>query len=147
MAPPPSIIRVKRIDCGFEPMIWAWANQERSRIDAHWRERLQHNAQLYDGRVLLLGRGGIEGDAFRGSYFETSYANFLGWRDFGYPDTSVRNCFAMAALLSADGAYILGQMGQTTANPGRILLSGGHAGTRRSGLRQSRSCRQRIART
>jgi 8-oxo-dGTP pyrophosphatase MutT (NUDIX family) len=125
MALPPSIVRINRIDCGFEPMNWAWADRERSRIDAHWRERLQRNAHLYDGRVLLLGRGAIEGDTFRGSYFATSYANFLGWRDFGFPDTSIRNCFAMAALLSADGAYILGQMGQTTASPGRIYFPAG----------------------
>jgi hypothetical protein len=125
MGQQPSIIRVKTIACGFEPMAWAWADRERARIDANWRERLRRNAHLFDGRILLLARGAVTGDAFEGQYFETSYANFLAWRDFDYPDASVRNCFAMAALQSTDGAFILGEMGQTTASPGRIYFPAG----------------------
>jgi hypothetical protein len=123
--PQPSIARVKTVTCGFEPMAWVWAERERARIDAHWRERSRLNAHLYDGRVLLLAQGSLAGDTFEGQYFETSYANFLAWRDFDYPDTSVRNCFAMAALQSSDGAFILGEMGPRTASPGRIYFPAG----------------------
>jgi hypothetical protein len=125
MGAQPSIIRVKTIACGFEPMTWAWADRERVRIDANWRARVLRNAHLFDGRVLLLARGEVAGDVFEGQYFETSYANFLAWRDFDFPDTTVRNCFAMAALQSSDGAFILGEMGHTTANPGRIYFPAG----------------------
>jgi hypothetical protein len=49
----------------------------------------------------------------------------MAWRDWNFPDTSVRNCFAMGAIRSADGAYLLGVMGTHTANAGRIYFPAG----------------------
>jgi 8-oxo-dGTP pyrophosphatase MutT (NUDIX family) len=49
----------------------------------------------------------------------------LAWGDWGFPDRSVVNCFAMAALLASDGAYLLGVMSTFTANPGRIYFPAG----------------------
>ena len=60
-----------------------------------------------------------------GAYFETDFASFLAWRDWGFPDQSVRNAFPQAALLSADGAFLLGVMGGHTANAGRVYFPSG----------------------
>ena len=60
-----------------------------------------------------------------GSYFETDFASFLAWRDWGFPDRSVRNAFPQAALKAADGAFLLGVMGGHTANAGHIYFPSG----------------------
>ena len=59
------------------------------------------------------------------SYFETDFASFLAWRDWGFPDSDVFNGFGMGALRAADGAFVLGEMGEHTANAGRIYFPSG----------------------
>ena len=79
--------------------------------------------QMWNGRVLLLRRGEIaRRRAAAAPILETDFASFIAWRDWGFPDTSVRNCFPMAALRSADGAFLLGVMGAHTANAGQIYF-------------------------
>ena len=144
------IFSVARLETGFSPAPWDFARDEAARIDAHWRERLAEKPKLFDGRVLLLRNGEIldspEGILFRGAFFETDFRNFLAWRDFGFPDREVFNCFSMAALRSNDGAWLLGEMGQHTAGAGKIYFRRRHAGPRRYFRRSGRSRRQRGAR-
>jgi 8-oxo-dGTP pyrophosphatase MutT (NUDIX family) len=75
--------------------------------------------------VLLLDRHELSGRVLRGRYFETDFASFLAWRDWGFPDADVKNCPAQGALRSADGAFLLGVMGPQTANAGRIYFPSG----------------------
>jgi hypothetical protein len=123
------IFSVARLETAFRPAPWDFAREEAARIDAHWRERLAEKPKLFDGRVLLLRNGEIvdspEGGILRGVFFETDFRNFLAWRDFGFPDREVFNCFAMAALRSIDGAWLLGEMGQHTAVAGKIYFAAG----------------------
>jgi 8-oxo-dGTP pyrophosphatase MutT (NUDIX family) len=65
------------------------------------------------------------GDRFSSSYFETDFASFLAWRDWGFPDSTVFNGFGMGALRCADGAFVLGEMGQHTSTAGRIYFPSG----------------------
>ncbi len=83
------------------------------------------NQQLWNGQVLLLHRFGFSDGVFSSAHAETDYASFLAWRDWDFPDRSVANCYAMAAILSADGAFLLGEMAQDTANAGRIYFAAG----------------------
>jgi 8-oxo-dGTP pyrophosphatase MutT (NUDIX family) len=117
--------RVRTLDCIFEPRPWDWAERESARIDAHWSTIAADNPALFDGRVLVQHRGVFDGDVFRGAYLETRFSRFIAWRDFGFPDTGVRNCFAMAALRSGDGAWLLGVMGDHTSNPGKVYFPAG----------------------
>ena len=59
------------------------------------------------------------------SYFEVDFASFLAWRDWGFPDKDVFNGFGMGALRASDGAFVLGEMGEHTANAGRIYFPSG----------------------
>ncbi len=75
---------------------------------------------------MLLGRDPIfAGERFSAGYFETDFASFLAWRDWGFPDTSVFNGFGMGALRCADGVFVLGEMGHHTSNSGRIYFPSG----------------------
>ena len=80
---------------------------------------------MWNGRVLLGRNPVFSGDRFSASYFETDFASFLAWRDWGFPDPSVFNGFGMGALRCADGAFVLGEMGQHTSNAGRIYFPSG----------------------
>jgi 8-oxo-dGTP pyrophosphatase MutT (NUDIX family) len=75
--------------------------------------------------VLLLSEHTISSRVLTGTYFETDFASFLAWRDWDFPDSSVRNVFPQAALLSGDGAFLLGVMADHTANPGHIYFPSG----------------------
>ncbi|KRR18740.1 hypothetical protein [Bradyrhizobium retamae] len=122
---PPAIYRVSTLDLVVENWAWPFAEARRADIDAHFAERQRERPQLWNGRVLLGRNPMFSGDRFSASYFETDFASFLAWRDWGFPDASVFNGFGMGALLCADGAFVLGEMGHHTANAGRIYFPSG----------------------
>jgi hypothetical protein len=119
------IIPVSRLDLRFEPAPWPFAVERRAEIDAHFAKLQVEKPELWNGRVLLLRRGAIENGVLSGAYLETDFASFIAWRDWDYPDTSVCNCFPMAALRSSDSAFLLGQMGAHTATAGQIYFAAG----------------------
>ena len=85
---------------------------------------------LFNGRVLLLGRRAIETGPngvlkLSGAFFETDYADFLAWEEFGDVEEPVSNCFSMAAIRGDDGAFLLGEMAQHTVNAGQIYFPAG----------------------
>jgi 8-oxo-dGTP pyrophosphatase MutT (NUDIX family) len=122
---PPVIHRVTQLELSVEPWSWPFANQRRDDIEAHFALRRREKPQLWNGRVLLGRHPVFTGDCLRAGYFETDFASFLAWRDWGFPDQSVFNGFGMGALRSSDGAFLLGEMGDHTANAGRIYFPAG----------------------
>jgi 8-oxo-dGTP pyrophosphatase MutT (NUDIX family) len=119
------ILHAAEVACLFEPMAWAFAEQNRARIDAHWDGLIANKPALFNGKVLILHRWSLAGDRFTGAYLMTDYKDFIAWRDFGHPDRKKWNCFAMAALRSADGAFLLGEMADHTANGGAVYFAAG----------------------
>jgi 8-oxo-dGTP pyrophosphatase MutT (NUDIX family) len=123
------ILSIDALDFAFAPRPWPFAETEAERIADHWRARVAQQPRLFNGRVLLLGRHALAADrrgvTLRGEYFETDFAAFLAWRDFGFPDLAVANAFSMATLVGADGAFLLGEMAAHTANAGRIYFPAG----------------------
>jgi hypothetical protein len=123
------IEEVTTIDFRLEQRPWPFAIERAREIDAHWAELVSSNPYLYNGRVILMQRlGGIgpaTGLKLEGTCFIAEYKAFLAWRDFGFADRTISNAFAMAVLRSADGAFLLGEMGPTTANAGKIYFPSG----------------------
>jgi hypothetical protein len=122
---PPVIHRVSTLDLAVEAWPWPFAEARRDEIAAHFAEQQRQRPGLWNGRVLLGRNPVFSGDRIAASYFEVDFASFLAWRDWGFPDPSVFNGFGMGALRGADGAFVLGEMGQHTANPGRIYFPSG----------------------
>jgi len=119
------IHRVTTLDLKVQPWLWPFAEERRADIDAHFASMRIEKPQIWNGRVLLARNPVFSGECFSASYFETDFASFLAWRDWGFPDKDVFNGFGMGALRSADGAFVLGEMGQHTANAGRIYFAAG----------------------
>jgi 8-oxo-dGTP pyrophosphatase MutT (NUDIX family) len=124
---------VAEVDLPFFGGGWRFAETEAERIAERWRARLAAQPRLYNGRVLMLGAHAIETRAdgarvLTGGCFETDYASFIAWRDFGFPDREAFNVFAMAALVGADGGFLLGEMATHTFNAGAIYFPAGTPG-------------------
>jgi 8-oxo-dGTP pyrophosphatase MutT (NUDIX family) len=115
-------VETTRLELRFAPKRWDFAQDRRAEIDAYFAKLQRARPALWNGRVLVLHDWKLESGVFRGAYLDTDFASFIAWRDWGFPDTKVRNSFAMAALQSADGAFLLGVMGAHTANAGKVYF-------------------------
>ena len=130
MSEPFRLLKVGELDLGFEPSRWAFAERRADSIAAHWARLRRAKPMLFNGRVLLLGRRTIETGPngvlkLSGVFFETDYADFLAWEEFGDAEEPVSNCFSMAAIRGDDGAFLLGEMARHTANAGQIYFPAG----------------------
>jgi len=123
--PPNAVVAFDRLDLAFTPRRWPFADERRAEIDAHFATLRGDKPELWNGRVLLLHDYEVAAGVFRGAYLETDFASFLAWRDWGYPDRGVMNCFAQAALRGGDDGFLLGEMAGHTANAGRVYFAGG----------------------
>ena len=124
------LLEVAELDLAFESSPWEFAERQAAAIATHWARLTKAKPSLFNGRVLLLGKRLIQTRPdgtlrLRGVYFETDYADFLAWSEFGHPGGSVDNCFAMAALRSDDGAFLLGEMAHHTYSAGQIYFPAG----------------------
>ncbi len=122
------IEKAAAIDVRLQPRTWDFATKRAADIEDYWQHRLNANPHLFNGKVLLAADIARDttpaGIRLRGTCFVTEYKTFLAWRAFGQPGET-RNLFALAALRSADGAYLLGEMAAWTSNAGQIYAPGG----------------------
>src|SRR5437879_4899113 len=121
----PAIHRVTTLDLSFQPRPWPFADARRADINAHFAIKQREKPELWNGRILLARNPAFTGDRFSADYFESDFASFLAWRDWGFPDRDVFNGFGMGALRASDGAFVLGEMAPHTANAGRIYFPAG----------------------
>jgi hypothetical protein len=119
------IVRVERLDTRFAPRPWPFADARRADIDRHFAALKSAQPALWNGRVLLLHDYAVEGTVFRGAYLETDFASFIAWRDWDFPDRTIKNCFSLGALRGSDGGFLLGVMGAHTVNAGKIYFPAG----------------------
>lgn len=112
----PTIQPISRLDLRFEPRPWRFAEERRAEIEAHFAASQRTNPKLWNGRLLLMHEHTLADGVLRGAYLETDYASFHAWTRWGHPPTGVLDCFANAALLSSDGAMMLGVMASHTSN-------------------------------
>lgn len=125
MTSPVVIHRVTTLDLAVRPIVWPFAEERRDEIAAHFAEKQRERPKLWNGRVLLGRDAVFTHGRLAATYFETDFASFLAWRDWGFPDKTVFNGFGMGALRTFDGAFVMGEMGQHTANGGRIYFPSG----------------------
>ena len=121
----PVIHRVTQLDLKFQPWSWPFADERRADIAAHFAVKQREKPKMWNGPILLARNPVFTANRFSASYFDIDFASFLAWRDWGFPDKGVFNGFGMGALRCSDGAFVLGEMSQHTANAGRIYFPSG----------------------
>jgi 8-oxo-dGTP pyrophosphatase MutT (NUDIX family) len=121
----PVPLSIERLELSIAPYAWPFAQERHGEIADHFTALRRSKPELWNGRVLLMKDAAIADGVLRGTYFETGFADFMAWRDWGFPDRAVHNCFSMGALRGSDGGYLLGVMSAFTANAGRIYFPAG----------------------
>jgi len=121
----PVIHRVTQLDLKFQRWSWPFADERRADIAAHFALKQREKPKMWNGPILLARNPVFTANRFSASYFDIDFASFLAWRDWGFPDKGVFNGFGMGALRCSDGAFVLGEMSQHTANGGRIYFPSG----------------------
>jgi 8-oxo-dGTP pyrophosphatase MutT (NUDIX family) len=121
----PTVFPIHRLSLRFVPRPWSFAIERRNEIDAHFARARRERPQLWNGQVLMMHRHRVEDGVLAGDFLETDFASFMTWRDWGFPETGVTNCFSMGALRASDGAWIMGVMGPHTSAAGRIYFPAG----------------------
>jgi hypothetical protein len=116
------IAEIDRAEIAVESWRWEFAARRRDEIDRHFADLRRQRPALWNGRVMLLNRYTIGDGILRGACFETDYASFLAWRDWNFADREVFNVFASAALRSADGAFLVGEMAPDMAAAGFLYF-------------------------
>jgi 8-oxo-dGTP pyrophosphatase MutT (NUDIX family) len=122
MSDKPIIFHVDRLDLRFAPKPWDFAVARRPEIDAYFAELQRQKPEVWNGRVLLLHSQVVREGVFHGAYLETDFASFTAWRHWGSPRSGIHDCFSAAAIVSSDGAVLLGVMGAHTVNAGWIYF-------------------------
>jgi 8-oxo-dGTP pyrophosphatase MutT (NUDIX family) len=121
----PALFPLDRLELSFTPKPWDFAVKRRAEIEAYFAGLQRQNPAIWNGRVLLLHHQVVRDGVFHGGYLETDYASFAAWRHWGSPAAGVRDCFGAAAVISSDGAVLLGVMGPHTFNAGEVYFPAG----------------------
>ena len=120
-----TIHSVTTLDLVVDDWQWPFAHERRDQIDRYFAVQRAANPALWNGRVLLAREPRFHGDTFSARYFDTDFASFLAWRDWGFPDPTIVNGFGMGALQGGDGGFVMGEMAAHTSNAGRIYFPSG----------------------
>ncbi|HEY0291993.1 MAG TPA: NUDIX hydrolase [Hansschlegelia sp.] len=94
-------------------------------IDAHWARAKAANSGLFNGRVMLASSVEIVGGRLEARFHETGYATYLWLRAGGNAAYPTWNVFSAAAVVTSDGAVLLGRMAPHTATAGQIYFPAG----------------------
>jgi 8-oxo-dGTP pyrophosphatase MutT (NUDIX family) len=129
MRPPattaPTVDRIASSALVFRDEPPAFVAAQKIMIKDHWSRSVAAKPALFDGTVLIAERLAVDGGRLSAVLRPIPFSAFLAWRDWGYPVEGLTHLSAAAAIVSADGAVILGTMGAHTANAGRTYLVGG----------------------
>ncbi len=116
------VVHVDRLELTLEPRPWAFADANRRDIDVLFADMQKKKPALFNGRVLLMHRCEIAGGVLSGGFMEADYASFTFWIASGRPKAGIYDCFGAAAVMSSDGAFLLGEMGAHTFNAGQVYF-------------------------
>lgn len=119
------VVEVSRLELAYAPQQWQFAIERRAEIDAYFEHARRALPGIWNGQVLVMHRHRLKGDALEGAFLQTDFASFMAWRDWGFPEAGVTNCFSMGALRASDGGWIMGVMAPQTSGGGKIYFPAG----------------------
>ncbi|MBX9775501.1 MAG: NUDIX hydrolase [Xanthobacteraceae bacterium] len=119
------VYELSRLNLVYAPQPWPFAAERRAEIDVHFERAREKRPGIWNGQVLMMHRHRFERGVLEGAFLQTDFASFMAWRDWGFPETGVTNCFSMGALCASDGGWIMGVMAPQTSASGKIYFPAG----------------------
>ncbi|MCH9809542.1 MAG: NUDIX domain-containing protein [Alphaproteobacteria bacterium] len=104
---------------------WAFADERRDDIEAHWQTRLKENPKFFNGRVLVMEPPRIERGVLSADMLETDFASFLFWKENGCPNAGLCDGTGSALIRSCEGHVLLARQREGHLNSGLLTLPGG----------------------
>ena len=98
---------------------------EREAIAEAWARGLAEKPKMFDGRVLLGETAEVRDGVLEVAFRETGFSFMIWRRELPAAERPLINVFGAAAVVSSDGAVLLGRMGDHTANAGRVYFPAG----------------------
>ncbi|MEM9139645.1 MAG: NUDIX hydrolase [Pseudomonadota bacterium] len=94
-------------------------------IDAHWAGACRAQPGLFDGVVHFVQRIDRQDHTLTATAIPARFATLHFWREQGFPAMGALHLFGFALLVARDGAVLMGQMSDKTANAGQVYCPGG----------------------
>lgn len=120
-----SVGRCRSVSLAVRDGDWTFARANARTIDEHWAARTAENPSLFNGRVFIMERGGLDGDRFEAVLKPIEFKAFLFWKERVRSDRHGFDCFGSGLLRSREGHVLLGQAGMHTINAGLLYPPGG----------------------
>lgn len=98
---------------------------EREAIARQWARAVAEKPKMFDGRVLLGESAEVRDGVLEVVFREVGFSFMIWRRERPAAERPLINVFGSAALVSADGAVLLGRMSDHTANAGRVYFPAG----------------------
>ena len=117
-------VRDVKISINEKP--WVNSTEEQKKIDDLWEVEVKKLSQSYNGLLYLTDPATLklDGSQLSACVRQTDYKSFLYWRYMGCPADKV-DIFGSSALVSSDGAVLLGEMASHTSNASKIYFCAG----------------------
>lgn len=122
---PGPVVSVTRLDIRLVDGPLPFAERRAAAIAERWARVAAAKPALYDGPILLFTGIEVAGDRVFARGHRTRFSALIGLVEEGDPAGATANLFGAAAIVSSDGAVILGHMGAHTAFPGVVKFVGG----------------------
>ena len=97
---------------------------EKDNSERNWIDEVAAQPALFNGQLLLHREIHLENGSLRAVSHLVPFSTFLWWRK--QPERlGAAHLFAVAIIVSSDGALIAVKMGDHTANPGKVYCAAG----------------------
>jgi 8-oxo-dGTP pyrophosphatase MutT (NUDIX family) len=120
-----TITSVATVDLVSDETPPGYARTHADAIAADFARAQAMNPHLFNGGIYLWRDVTISPDRFSAIGHRTDYATFLHWRAAGWPEVGLAHCFPVGAILTSDRHLLMGHMGATTSNAGRLYPPSG----------------------
>lgn len=122
---PGPVVSVAGLDIRLVDGPLPFAEQRAAAIAERWRRTVAAKPALYDGPILLFSGIAVDGDRLVALGHRARFSALMVLVEDGGAESPGANLFGAAAIVSSDGAVILGCMGAHTAFPGVVKFVGG----------------------
>lgn len=118
------IYPVSQLDVRVATGPLAYAENNRSTIDANWQREVAANATLFDGEFYLAPDYDLQDQRFFARYRRTTFRTLMFWRqdkDMCKP----AHIFAVGIIVSREGHMLAARMASWNAGGGRVYFPAG----------------------